>query len=96
MSEYEELGEPRWDFHRVVESYLDQRMPYDLDDPGVIGALSAEFPFGCGIRTCMWGSQERRVLSVELAERLGNPLIPTAPISAKYSSAAETRADSMP
>ena len=79
MSENEELWEPRWDFGRPVEPYVNARMPYDLDDPEVVGALSAEFPFGCVIRTPIWDSQGRRVLWAELAERLGNEMMPSAP-----------------
>ena len=79
MSEVEELWEPRWDFGRPVEPYLGARMPYDLDDPDVLGALAGEFPFGCMISMPIWDSRGRRVLWAELAERLGNELTPTAP-----------------
>ena len=79
MSEVDELWEPRWDFGRPVEPYLGARMPYDVDDPDILDALSAEFPFGCMIRMPIWDRRGRRVLWAELAERLGNPLIPAAP-----------------
>lgn len=79
MPEDEELWEPRWDFGRPVEAYLGARMPYEVDDPDFLDALSAEFPFGCMIRMPIRERRGRRVLWAELAERLGNPLISAAP-----------------